>query len=67
MNEQVGEFEQSIEDIKEKTLQNLGETAREAVDVNRLAKEVESDVLEEENPNKAYEKLMEGREALNGE
>lgn len=67
MNEQTGEFEQSIENIREETLQSLGETAKKAVDVDELAKEIESDVLEKENPNEAYEKFMEGREAISGE
>lgn len=67
MNEQTGEFEQSIENIREETLKNLGEAAKKAVDVDELAKEVEEDVLKKEDPNMAYEKFMEGREALNGE
>lgn len=67
MNEQVGEFEQSIESIKEGTLQSLGETAKKAVDIDKLAEEVKDDVLKKEDPNAAYEKFMEGREAINGE
>ncbi|MBR3365699.1 hypothetical protein IKG48_01070 [Candidatus Saccharibacteria bacterium] len=67
MNEQTGEFEQTIESIKEETLKNLGGAAKEAVDIDKLAEEVKDDVLKKEDPNMAYEKFMEGREAINGE
>lgn len=62
MDEGMNEMDRDFEAIDEKTFQKMGEMTTKAIDLEKVAAEVEDEVLNKEDPNMGYETFMNARD-----